>query len=276
MPTRCSRRLSGPAQPHKAIRLNAPSRTINAGSHRPCTKNHNIKVFEISPDIRKMIDYIFIDLRAVSRSTITIFNWTHGLDSPLDPCPSVRSRASYSEDGTRWFQYSEARRIVGDPLSVTHMIYARNAQIDEVVRKVEAGVEEPLGRQLFREAWSQVGTNPRSALVIGVTAAEVGLKRLIATLVPGTDWLMEEIPTPPVGKILWQRRREIASAGRSKNTLRAEVEGCASVGGSQPQLSSSISEPAFPSRPGITSGTARSVGDERSGATRSSASPSML
>jgi hypothetical protein len=104
-----------------------------------------------------MIDYIFIDLRAVSRSTITIFNWTHGLDSPLDPCPSVRSRASYSEDGTRWFQYSEARRIVGDPLSVTHMIYARNAQIDEVVRKVEAGVEEPLGRQLFREAWSQVG-----------------------------------------------------------------------------------------------------------------------
>jgi hypothetical protein len=55
---------------------------------------------------------------------------------------------------------------------------------------------------LFHEAWSQVGTNPRSALVIGVTAAEVGLKRLIATLVPGTDWLMEEVQTPPVGKIL--------------------------------------------------------------------------
>jgi hypothetical protein len=70
------------------------------------------------------------------------------------------------------------------------------------VRKVEARVEEPLGRQLFREAWSQVGTNPRSALVIGVTAAEVGLKRLIATLVPETDWLMQEIQTPPVGKIL--------------------------------------------------------------------------
>ena len=44
-----------------------------------------------------------------------------------------------------------------------------------MVRKVEAGAEEPLGRQLFREAWSQVGTNPRSGLVIGVTAAEVGL-----------------------------------------------------------------------------------------------------
>lgn len=38
---------------------------------------------------------------------------------------------------------------------------------------------------------------------------------------------------------------------------------------SQTQLSSSIDEPAFPSRPGIALATARSVGDGRSGATRS-------
>ena len=37
-------------------------------------------------------------------------------------------------------------------------------------------------------------------------------------------------------------------------------------------VSSSIDQPAFPSRPGITLATARSVGDGRSGATRSSAS----
>jgi hypothetical protein len=45
---------------------------------------------------------------------------------------------------------------------------------------------------------------------------------------------------------------------------------CTRSGGvTQTQLSSSINEPAFPSRPGITPGTARSVGDGRSGATRS-------
>ena len=37
----------------------------------------------------------------------------------------------------------------------------------------------------------------------------------------------------------------------------------------QTQLSSSINEPASPSRPGITRSTARGVGDGRSGATRS-------
>jgi hypothetical protein len=39
----------------------------------------------------------------------------------------------------------------------------------------------------------------------------------------------------------------------------------------QTQLSSSINEPASPSRPGITLSTVRSVGDGRSGATRSTA-----
>ncbi len=75
-----------------------------------------------------------------------------------------------------------------------------------------------------------------------------------------------------------QRRREDASAGRSKNASREKAkDGRRSValdrlGSAQTQLSSSIDEPAFPSRPGITLATARSVGDGRSGATRSTAS----
>jgi hypothetical protein len=51
--------------------------------------------------------------------------------------------------------------------------------------------------------------------------------------------------------------------------------GCAALvqsASAQTQLCSSIDEPAFPSRPGITLATARSVGDGRSGATRSTAS----
>jgi len=78
---------------------------------------------------------------------------------------------------------------------------------------------------------------------------------------------------------LCQRRRQIASAGRSKNASPDGWEktgrGCAVLVRDalpQTQLSSSINEPASPSRPGITLSTARSVGDGRSGATRSSAS----
>jgi len=50
---------------------------------------------------------------------------------------------------------------------------------------IKPGAEEPLGRQLFREAWSEREMHPRSALVvIGVAAAEVGFKRLVGSLVP--------------------------------------------------------------------------------------------
>jgi hypothetical protein len=166
-----------------------------------CRKGNDILVGKLQPSTVQLIDrIIFSDLRTVLRSTVTIFNWTHGLDSPRDPYGP--SQAWYSEDGNMWSRYSLFRSGSFNAEEASRIIPAKNAKIDEVVRMVEAGAEEPLGRQLFREAWSQVGTNPRSALVIGVTASEVGLKRLIATLIPGTDWLMDEIPTPPVGKIL--------------------------------------------------------------------------
>ncbi len=53
---------------------------------------------------------------------------------------------------------------------------------------------QPSGPILVR---GQIGTNPRSALVIGVAAVEVGLKGLVVTLLPGTNWLRR-----PVGGIL--------------------------------------------------------------------------
>jgi len=42
----------------------------------------------------------------------------------------------------------------------------------------------------------------RSALVIGVAAAEVGFKRLVGSLVPQAQWLMDEVQTPSLAKML--------------------------------------------------------------------------
>ena len=163
-------------------------------------EHNGVKRSTLQPATLKTIDDIFHHIRVVSRSTVIMLNWTHGLDGPPDPYG--RSHAWYSNDGNKWFQYPEhmeIRFLLGE---ATHSIYAKNVKIDEIVRKVEAGAEEPLARQLFREAWSQIGINPRSALVIGVSAAEIGLKKLIANLIPETDWLMQEIQMPPVVRML--------------------------------------------------------------------------
>ena len=154
----------------------------------------------------KIIDDCFFHPRDLARSTITVFNWIHGLDAPPDPLGWAQghgwAQALYSEDGEHWLQYSLARTVRFLVEEVTHSIFAKDALIDEVVRKVEAGAEEPLARQVFREAWSQLAGNPRSALVIGVSAAEMAVKSLIGALIPDAKWVVDELQTLPVGKML--------------------------------------------------------------------------
>lgn len=61
---------------------------------------------------------------------------------------------------------------------------------------------EPLGHELWREAWNLRGLSPRSALLVGYASMETGLKELIASLVPAAAWLVGEVPAPPVCKML--------------------------------------------------------------------------
>jgi len=64
------------------------------------------------------------------------------------------------------------------------------------------GQDEPIYHVLFREAWEQRSSSPGSALVIGMSALEVGVKSLIATLVPDARWLAMHLPAPPLIQIL--------------------------------------------------------------------------
>jgi hypothetical protein len=50
-----------------------------------CLEDGYIKISKLKPDTLKTIDEIFRPLRSISRSTIVMLNWTHGLDSPPNP-----------------------------------------------------------------------------------------------------------------------------------------------------------------------------------------------
>ncbi len=65
-----------------------------------------------------------------------------------------------------------------------------------------AGEAEPLGHELWREAYGNRKANPRSAAVLAVAAAEVGFKEFVARLVPATAWLLENVQSPPLLKML--------------------------------------------------------------------------
>jgi hypothetical protein len=67
-----------------------------------------------------------------------------------------------------------------------------------VVALAEGKMNEPLAHALYREAWEQRMSNPRSALVLGMVAAEVGFKQCVGELLPEARWLVDNVPSPPI------------------------------------------------------------------------------
>ena len=82
---------------------------------------------------------------------------------------------------------------------------------------VARGGDVPLAHELFGEAWSQRFEHPRSALVIGIAAVEVAFTKYVGAVVPDAEWLVENLPAPPLDKMLKDylpllRARQTASA----------------------------------------------------------------
>lgn len=66
----------------------------------------------------------------------------------------------------------------------------------------ESCLEEPLGHVLLREAINIAESSPRSAILISAAALEAAVKIHISNVAPATGWLMQEMPSPPIFKVL--------------------------------------------------------------------------
>jgi hypothetical protein len=108
--------------------------------------------------------------------------------------------------GTMAHLYVDGREIEMEPMP--HIVPGENSGrvtrdgVRQVVAALDDGSALPLAHQLLREAWNLHWTSHRSSLVIGMTAAEVGVKQHIARLLPDTQFLLEEMPTPPLDKLI--------------------------------------------------------------------------
>ena len=72
---------------------------------------------------------------------------------------------------------------------------------DFLQTEMAKGTSEPLGHELLREANVNRDSNPRSSLILGVAAAEVGFKQFASKSLPDTAWILE-LPSPPLIEML--------------------------------------------------------------------------
>jgi len=141
---------------------------------------------------------IEVELETAVSRVVGLARWRCNRTGPVDlPALGV---LEWSLDGVTW--KLDMRRpttpsaMWGPDLVVTE---ARRADIEQLLA---AGGQEPLHQSLLREAESLLESNPRSALVIGTAATEVAIKELVSTLAPLASWLIQNVPSPPITKIL--------------------------------------------------------------------------
>lgn len=131
------------------------------------------------------------------RRAFELLRWRHRFDAPHSPYSSLG--ADWSVDGQAWTRAPLRASVLLRPAFGFQLRSQEQAKAQELA---DRGVMEPVAHQLLREAIDVSQANPRSALVIGIAAIETGFKHLVATLIPGAAWLVENVPSPPLVKML--------------------------------------------------------------------------
>jgi hypothetical protein len=131
------------------------------------------------------------------KRTINILRWRCGVGGGHNPFSHVSSQ--WSLDGQNWESLPSTLKmdISGDKV----LIFTKDT-LSEIEFQLNRGLNQPLGRELYLEAWEQRHQNPRSSLIVGIAAAETGLKHCISSCVPDAKWLIENVASPDLVKML--------------------------------------------------------------------------
>ena len=122
---------------------------------------------------------VYGELSDYLRRTVNALRWKMGyMEGPVDPLTFVGY--AYSFDGRAWTGTILPPESISMSYGLSYCLKAPATICEEVVELVAKKTEEPLGHQLFREAWSLRAVSRRSALVIGFSAGGVGFKQFIA------------------------------------------------------------------------------------------------
>ena len=147
---------------------------------------------------RVEIEFVFNDLRLASLRTIGVFRWRRGQVGPHQPLRWVSF--SCSSDGIHWAQLDYRGSAYAYPS--IHVGGLDDQMATDVQSLLDDGVDQPYAWGLFDEAWELRRTDARSSLLLAYAAAEVAFKTLVAELAPDASWLVHELQSPPLEKML--------------------------------------------------------------------------
>jgi len=139
------------------------------------------------------------ELHDVIKHTVGIYMWRCGLTEVHDPL--YNGGMAFSLDGQKWNIIPPG---VKASFRVTTIPSPPKYVSLSIKKLIKSENEQPVGHQLFREAQYLRTTNPRVSILVAVSALEVAVKECISKLVPDSNWLVENLPSPDVRQLINQ------------------------------------------------------------------------
>jgi len=182
-----------PQEPHQGVATAECRREIPARHHDEAVSSGNLSIK------REVVGQVRDDLREITLRALRLARWRTNAPGGPNPVSSALG-LRWSLDGTEWKPVADNLRIKVE----FSLLPPWTNETAEFVRTEALGeLDEPLGHQLLREAAvNRKNNNLRSSLVLAVVAAEVGFKQFASRVFPDTDWILENLPSPPLVKML--------------------------------------------------------------------------
>jgi hypothetical protein len=140
------------------------------------------------------------DLRVQARRVFELVRWVSNARDTHPPLAG--GMLEFSLDGHTW--HHAPSEPPGKPFDLRAYsgVDLDALNVDAISELAIRGQSEPVGHSLIREALSLRPTAPRPAVVLGAAAAETAAKEAIHRLLPAAAYLIDELPSPPVDKLV--------------------------------------------------------------------------
>jgi hypothetical protein len=165
-------------------------------------EGYGLRQHHLPPNVRALCTNAQAHLAGQVSRLVRLFRWSQNVDAPHNAFNFSGGALYWKVDPTQ-----EEFRLV--PLQSNAQrgrspIGIRWSEDDQQQLKalLASDAEEPLAHELKREGTALLSTAPRSALLALNSALEIGVKQHVAAVAPQTAWLMEEMPSPPIHKLL--------------------------------------------------------------------------
>jgi hypothetical protein len=199
----------------------------NRGSDRQRSQDRPDGFQDYPSTYRSFVLDLHREMDGIASDVFNTLRWRLGIDGgPLRLASRPESiRWDNEEGGASVYEQDFLRRQI--PTGIIELTFPESQEltfseahrhaVEELLAKEAI---QPLHHDLFREAWQNRGLSPRSALVVGIAALETALKTTICELHEPCRWILENLPSPPVEKIL----REYVQQLPARNELNGKVQ----------------------------------------------------